>query len=463
MAQFFFFNEQSRWLITLEKRMRKIKNEVSNLEMNGVEVYLVGGAVRDAYLGLKPKDLDWVVVGASHDMMVDAGFTLVPAAVFPVYLCSEGEEYALARTEVKTGQGDKGFEINAEGVTLIEDLGRREAPMCAMAQKSDGTIIDVYGGREDLDNKVYRIIDRNAFKEDAVRITRAARFAAKYGLTLDPEAVEVMREMVEDGLLTMENLSSRVALSLRDRFFREMCKAFKTDKPSRFFEVLSEIGALEVLLPQVHAFHGQTQPEKWHPEGDVFEHVMQCLDVGASLGCSEKEMFAILCHDLGKGLTPKEELPKHIGHEKSGVPVTEEVCNLLNVPKDFKKLALIVTEYHLKVYTVKKPGKIHDLVAICSSDLEDMEIHDVVAKCSHSFKDVEFLRSVMSCSMADQMGRRKDRAGPFPTKAVDLDFYEEVFHVCKAVKFDPKKWPDKKGPAIADWVRQLRIQAMGAL
>tara|TARA_Y100000310_G_scaffold131333_2_gene130562 strand:- start:405 stop:1748 length:1344 start_codon:yes stop_codon:yes gene_type:complete len=447
MAQFFFFNEQSRWLITLEKRMRKIKNEVSNLEMNGVEVYLVGGAVRDAYLGLEPKDLDWVVVGASHDMMVDAGFTLVPAAVFPVYLCSEGEEYALARTEVKTGEGDKGFEVNAEGVTLIEDLGRREAPMCAMAQKSDGTIIDVYGGREDLDNKVYRIIDRNAFKEDAVRVIRAARFAAKYGLTLDSEAVEVMREMVEDGLLTMENLSSRVALSLRDRFFREMCKAFKTDKPSRFFEVLSEIGALEVLLPQVHAFHGQTQPYRYHPEGDVFEHVMQCLDVGASLGCSEKEMFAILCHDLGKGLTPKEELPKHYGHEKSGVPVTEEVCNMLNVPKDFKKLALIVTEYHLKVYTVKRAGKIHDLVAICSD----------------KFKDVELLRSIMKCSNADQMGRREDRTGPFPAKSVDLDFYEEVFHACKAVKFDPKKWPDKKGPAIADWVRQLRIQAVGAL
>jgi len=197
----------------------------------------------------------------------------------------------------------------------------------------------------------------------------------------------------------------------------------------------------------VHAFHGQTQPYKYHPEGDVFEHVMQCLDVGASLGCSEKEMFAILCHDLGKGLTPKEELPKHHGHEKSGVPVTEEVCNMLNVPKDFKKLALIVTEYHLKVYTVKRAGKIHDLVAICSGN----------------FKDVELLRSIMKCSNADQMGRREGRTGPFPAKTVDLDFYEEVFHVCKAVKFDPKKWPDKKGPAIADWVRQLRIQAIGAL
>src|SRR5690606_73563 len=276
-----------------------------------MKTYVVGGAVRDELLGLPVKDRDHVVVGATPEQMTAQGFRPV-GKDFPVFLHPEThEEYALARTERKTGKGYKGFQVHAAPeVTLEEDLARRDLTINAIARSEDGEFIDPYDGRADLEHKVLRHVSP-AFAEDPVRILRAARFAARFTeFGVAPETMDLMRQMVEAG---------EVDALVAERVWQELAKGLMEEKPSRMFEVLRECGALARILPELDRLWGVPQPPQHHPEIDTGVHVMMVIDYAASRGYSLPVRFAALTHDLGKGTTPRHVLPRHIGHEERSV------------------------------------------------------------------------------------------------------------------------------------------------
>ena len=276
-----------------------------------MQIYLVGGAVRDELLGSAVTDKDYVVVGSSVDEMLAAGFRPV-GKDFPVFLHPKTQdEYALARTERKVASGYKGFTIHAAtDVTLEEDLGRRDLTINAMAKSSDGQLIDPYGGLADIHSKTLRHVSA-AFAEDPVRILRIARFAARYAdFSVAPETHALMQQMVDAG---------EVDALVAERVWQELSKGLMEVKPSRMFEVLRSCGALKRLLPELERLWGVPQPEKYHPEIDTGVHVMMVIDYAASKNFSLPVRFAALMHDLGKGTTPKEVLPRHIGHEARSV------------------------------------------------------------------------------------------------------------------------------------------------
>ena len=306
-----------------------------------METYLVGGAVRDELLGYPVSERDWVVVGASPQELLDQGYTQV-GKDFPVFLHPRSkDEYALARTERKQGHGYTGFAVHCDpSVTLEQDLLRRDLTVNAIARDADGNIIDPYGGQKDLQDKVLRHVSA-AFVEDPLRVLRTARFAARYahlGFTVAPETTALMADIVSQGEL---------AHLPAERVWVELERALGERNPEVFIQVLRECGALAALLPEVEVLFGIPQTAQYHPEIDTGIHTLMCLEQAARLSPDTDVRFAVLLHDLGKGTTPATEWPRHIGHEKRGVKLVEEVCKRLKAPNQYRDLARVTSEYHL--------------------------------------------------------------------------------------------------------------------
>lgn len=302
------------------------------------QIYEVGGAVRDALLGLPIKDRDWVVIGATPEAMTAAGYLPV-GRDFPVFLHPKThEEYALARTERKTAPGYRGFVIHADpAVTLEEDLARRDLTINAMARSSEGQLIDPYGGQQDLDARLFRHVSA-AFAEDPVRILRVARFAARFAdFTVAPETLALMRQMVAAG---------EVDALVPERVWQEIARGLMEARPDRMIEVLRDCGALARLLPEVERLFGVPQRADFHPEIDTGIHLLLCLRAAAQMEASLPVRFAVLCHDLGKGTTPTDLLPHHHGHEQRSAELAGPLCERLRVPNDCRELALAVAHHH---------------------------------------------------------------------------------------------------------------------
>lgn len=313
-----------------------------------MKTYLVGGAVRDAQLKLPVKDRDWVVVGATPDAMLSQGFQQV-GRDFPVFLHPDSrEEYALARTERKNGQGYTGFVTwSAPDVTLEQDLQRRDLTINAIAQAENGDLIDPFHGQRDLQARLLRHVS-DAFKEDPLRVLRVARFAARFAhlnFRIADETQALMSQMAVSG-----ELSHLTA----ERVWKETEKALTTRNPQVYFQVLRDCGALEVLFPEIDRLFGIPAPAKWHPEIDTGVHTLMTLTLAASLSDEVDVRFATLFHDVGKALTPPEKWPSHHGHGAAGVPLVEALCQRLRVPNTLRDLALIVTEFHDMVHTIER-------------------------------------------------------------------------------------------------------------
>jgi tRNA nucleotidyltransferase (CCA-adding enzyme) len=345
-----------------------------------MKAYVVGGAVRDRLLGLPVKDRDWVVVGATPEQMLARGFRQV-GKDFPVFLHPQTqEEYALARTERKTGPGYKGFAIHAApDVTLEDDLIRRDLTINAMAETEDGTLIDPYGGADDLERRILRHVSP-AFAEDPLRILRVARFAARFeplGFIVAEETLLKMRAIVEAG---------EVAALVPERVWQETERALAEARPSAYFEVLHACGALAVIAPEIDRLWGVPQSPEHHPEVDTGVHTMMVLESAARLTPETAIRFAALTHDLGKGTTPEEEWPRHVGHEERSVALVGILCARLRVPNDHRELALLSARYHgdchraleLRPGTVlgllealdafRRPGRFEHFLLACEAD-----------------------------------------------------------------------------------------------
>lgn len=307
--------------------------------------YLVGGAVRDGLLGLAVKDRDWVVTGATPQQMLDEGYQQV-GRDFPVFLHPKSrEEYALARTERKSGQGYTGFTCYAApDVTLADDLMRRDLTINAIALDDHGEYTDPYGGRADIEQRLLRHVSP-AFSEDPLRVLRVARFAARFaelGFRVAPETQALMQEMARDGEL--ESLTA-------ERVWKETEKALQSGSPQTYFQVLRDCGALKVLFPELDALFGVPAPAKWHPEIDTGVHTLMTLTIAARLSPEVDVRFSALCHDLGKGLTPPHLWPHHRGHGPAGVGLVENLCQRLKVPNEIRSLAKLVAEFHDLIHT----------------------------------------------------------------------------------------------------------------
>ena len=343
-----------------------------------MQTYVVGGAVRDELLGLTVKDHDHVVVGSTVEAMLAAGYKSV-GKDFPVFLHPKThEEYALARTERKTAKGYKGFVVHASPeVTLEEDLARRDLTINAIAKDADGKLIDPFHGVADIKAKILRHVSE-AFAEDPVRILRAARFAARFNdFTVAPETLDLMRQVVAAG---------EVDALVPERVWQELSKGLMEDKPSRMFEILRECGALQKIFPELDRLWGVPQPPQHHPEVDTGVHVMMVIDYAASQHFSLPVRFAALTHDLGKGTTPQDILPRHIAHEERSVELLKEVSKRLRVPNDCKELAHIVAKFHGKLHqslqmkpstlldflmqldAIRQPARFEDFLKACEAD-----------------------------------------------------------------------------------------------
>ncbi|SEK19767.1 tRNA nucleotidyltransferase (CCA-adding enzyme) [Kosakonia sacchari] len=307
--------------------------------------YLVGGAVRDSLLGLPVKDRDWVVVGATPEEMLNAGYQQV-GRDFPVFLHPQSrEEYALARTERKSGSGYTGFIVHAApDVSLEQDLLRRDLTVNALAQDENGHIIDPFNGQHDLRNRILRHVSP-AFSEDPLRVLRVARFAARYAhlsFRIADETMSLMRAMTDAGEL---------AHLTTERVWKETENALHARNPQVYFQVLRDCGALKVLFPEIDALFGVPAPAKWHPEIDTGVHTLMTLTMAAMLSPEVDVRFATLCHDLGKALTPKELWPRHHGHGPAGVKLVTGLCQRLRVPNEIRDLAKLVAEFHDLIHT----------------------------------------------------------------------------------------------------------------
>jgi tRNA nucleotidyltransferase (CCA-adding enzyme) len=349
-----------------------------------MQVYLVGGAVRDALLGLKVKERDWVVVGSTRDELLRLKFREV-GRDFPVFLHPEShEEYALARLERKTAPGYRGFAVEfGPEVTLEEDLARRDLTINAIAQAADGTLFDPYGGRLDLETRVLRHVSA-AFVEDPVRVLRVARFAARFaplGFKVAADTMALMRAMVERG---------EVQALVAERVWQETEKALREPAASEFFRVLRACGALKIIYPEVDALFGVPQPAQWHPEIDTGVHTLMVLDQATRLSDDPKVRFAALVHDLGKATTDPAEWPSHRGHEQRSVALIEAVCERLRVPSEYRELSVIVARYH---------GNVHR-----AFELRPDTILEMLEKTDAFRRPERYSQALLACE-ADSRGR----------------------------------------------------------
>jgi len=347
-----------------------------------MEIYLVGGAVRDKLLGFPVIEKDWVVIGETPESMVKEGFRPV-GKDFPVFLHPQShDEYALARTERKTAPGYKGFAVHASpDVSLEQDLIRRDLTINAMAMTPQGQLIDPYGGQQDLEKRIFRHISP-AFAEDPVRILRVARFSARYGhlgFTLAEETRQLMQSMVVAG---------EVDYLVPERVWAELFKALKEQTPSAFFHTLKDCTALEKIFPEINCLFGVPQPEKHHPEIDTGLHSMLCLEQAAQLSASPEVRFAALVHDLGKGLTPKELWPHHYGHEINGLHALEMLCGRLRVPNAFKALAIHVMQYHTHCHKAfeLRASTLTDALGVLGAFKANNTLHEFLLACEADAK-----------------------------------------------------------------------------
>ena len=357
-----------------------------------MQIFIVGGAVRDELLGRPHADRDYVVVGATPETMLDKGFRPV-GKDFPVFLHPQSqEEYALARTERKSGRGYHGFSFHAApDVTLEEDLARRDLTINAMARAADGTLIDPFHGQRDLAAKILRHVGP-AFAEDPVRILRIARFAARFSdFSVAPETLGLMRHMVASG---------EVDHLVAERVWQELAKGLMEDKPSRMIEVLRDCGALASLLPEVDALFGVPQRADYHPEIDTGLHTQMVVDQSALRGFNLPVRFAALTHDLGKGTTPADILPRHIGHEERSVQLSEKLCARLRVPNDCRDLARLMARYH---------GNIHR-----AADLKASTIVTLFEK-TDALRRPERFQQLLDACVCDYTGRLGWENRPYDT------------------------------------------------
>ncbi len=396
-----------------------------------MEIYLVGGAVRDRLLGLPVKDRDWVVVGATPEAMTALGYKIV-GADFPVFLHPETkEEYALARTERKSGRGYKGFTVYAgPDVTLEQDLARRDLTINAMAEDAAGRLIDLFDGAADLKHGILRHV-APAFSEDPLRVLRVARFAARFGYPVAHETLILMRTLVEAG--EMETL-------VAERVWSELERALGEKQPVRFFEVLRECGALQRLLPELDALFGVPQPPEHHPEIDTGVHTLKVLAQAARLSPDARVRFAALLHDLGKGTTPPMEWPKHRGHEERSVDLVRAVCQRLRTPNEYRDLALLVARYHLHCY---RAAELRDATL-----LETLEALD-------AFRRPERVEDFVLACEADFRGRTGYEDRPFP----QADIFRCAFAVARVVDAAGIA-AGQSGPQVGEAIRQARIDVI---
>ncbi|MFU0850650.1 multifunctional CCA addition/repair protein [Kluyvera cryocrescens] len=397
--------------------------------------YLVGGAVRDGLLGLPVKDKDWVVVGATPQQMLDAGYQQV-GRDFPVFLHPNShEEYALARTERKSGSGYTGFTCYAApDVTLEQDLLRRDLTVNALAEDADGTIIDPYGGRRDLEQRILRHVSP-AFGEDPLRVLRVARFAARYAhlsFRIADETMVLMREMTDAGEL---------AHLTPERVWKETENALGTRNPQVFFQTLRDCGALKVLFPEIDALYGVPAPAKWHPEIDTGVHTLMALTMAAMLSPDIDVRFATLCHDLGKGLTPKALWPRHHGHGPAGVKLVEQLSLRLKVPNEMRDLAKLVAEFH---------DLIHTLPILQPKTL--IKLFDSI----DAWRKPQRVEQIALTSEADVRGRTHFEACDYPQGRL----LREAWEVAKSVGNKEVIEAGFKGPEIREELTRRRIQAV---
>ena len=360
----------------------------------GVRIYMVGGAVRDALLGLPVQDHDWVVVGATPELMVQHGFVPV-GKDFPVFLHPDThEEYALARTERKTARGYKGFAVYTDpGVTLEEDLARRDLTINAIAQAEDGRLVDPFHGQRDLRQRVLRHVTE-AFCEDPVRILRLARFAARFSdFCTAPETLALMQQMVDDG---------EVDHLVPERVWQEISRGLLEQRPSRMLQELRASGALQCILPEVAALYGVPQRAEFHPEVDTGVHLEMVLDMAARLDTPLTVRFACLCHDLGKATTPADVLPRHIGHEQRSVKLLRQLCERLRVPVACRELAEVVAREH---------GNIHQ-----SLDFSAAATVRLLERCDALRQPERFAEVLLACE-CDARGRLGFDERPYPQAA----------------------------------------------
>ena len=401
--------------------------------------YGVGGAVRDALLGLPVKDHDHVVVGATPDDMVAQGYRPV-GKDFPEFLHPQTqEEYALARTERKTAPGYKGFVFHTSTeVTLEEDLVRRDLTINAIARADDGTLTDPFGGQRDIAARIFRHVS-DAFAEDPVRILRVARFAARYpDFRVAPETNELMRQMVEQG---------EVDALVAERVWQELSRGLMEQQPSRMLEVLRDCGALARILPELDVLWGVPQPEKWHPEIDTGAHILQVIDCAAKANLELPTRVACLMHDLGKGVTPSNNWPAHHGHEELGVKLVEQVCKRLRVPTDCRDLAVMTAREHGNVGRALqlRPNTIVKLLERCDAFRKPARFSQMLlaTECdsrgrigpSASYQDAPFpqaayLETAMAAARAVNAGEIAQRCLDNPQRIPEFVHRERV----KAVK-----------------------------
>ena len=420
-----------------------------------MDIYLVGGAVRDALLtasGTHPhvshSDRDWVVVGATPAALADQGYLPV-GRDFPVFLHPRTrEEHALARTERKTARGYHGFAFQAdETVTLAQDLSRRDLTINAMAVPAtalDGTggfdtdqIIDPYGGRADLQTRVLRHVTE-AFAEDPVRILRLARFAARFpSFTVAPETQALMRHMVADG---------EVDHLVAERVWQELSRGLMEQRPSRMLDVLRDCGALRVLLPELDRLWGVPQRADHHPEVDTGAHMALVMDMCAHLQAPLAVRFACLCHDLGKGTTPADVLPRHIGHEQRSVALLRAVCERWRVPRDCKELAEVVAREH---------GNIHR-----SADFNAAAVLRLLERCDAIRRPDRFSEVLLACE-CDARGRLGLDAGPYPPAPRLRHALQAALAVDTTTLAQDAAERGLKGTQIAGVVAQAREHAIG--
>jgi tRNA nucleotidyltransferase (CCA-adding enzyme) len=403
-----------------------------------MQVYLVGGAVRDALLGLTVKERDWVVVGSTRDELARLKYREV-GRDFPVFLHPEShEEYALARLERKTSPGYRGFAVEfGPEVTLEEDLARRDLTINAIAQAQDGSLVDPHGGRRDLEARVLRHVSP-AFIEDPVRVLRLARFAARFaplGFSVAPETMALMHEMVERG---------EVDALVAERVWQETEKALREPGASVFFQVLRDCGALKVIYPEINALWGVPQPEKWHPEIDTGVHTLMVLDQAVLLSADAKVRFAALVHDLGKATTPHSEWPGHRGHEERSVALIDSLCDRLKLPSEYRDLSIIVARYH---------GNVHR-----AFELRPNTILGILEKADAFRRGERFTQALIACE-ADSRGRLGLEKNPYPQR----QYLQAARDAAATVKPTAEDLADKAGPLIAERVHQRRLKAITEL
>lgn len=403
-----------------------------------MNIFLVGGAVRDRLLGLPVKDRDWVVVGASPKQLQDLGYRSV-GKDFPVFLHPEShEEYALARTERKTQAGYHGFEFNtASDVTLEQDLQRRDLTINAMAEDEQGNLVDPLKAEQDLKHRVLRHVS-SAFAEDPVRILRVARFLARFyrlGFSIADETLTLMRNMVAAG---------EVDALVPERVWQEMAKALCEPNPEQFILVLRECGALKVLFPEIDALFGVPQVKAYHPEVDTGVHVMMVLQQCCLMTDNPVTRFAALMHDLGKATSGADILPHHYGHEERGVDIVKGLCERLKVPNEYRQLAMMTSAYHTHVHR--------------AFEVKPKTLLKVLTVTDAFRRPDRFAQFLVACK-ADSRGRPtfEDRVYS------QADFYTDLLEKTKAISVAPIVEAGFCGEQVAEQLRRERLRVIAEL